>query len=252
MPSGVSVFLFTLLGLAHNAPALSAFPACSSNCFSIWNAAALPTVPANTGDAAPVELGLRFRADSNGYVKGVLFYKAATNTGVHVGSLWSESGVLLATITFQNETSSGWQQALFTTPVAVTANTTYVASYFAPQGNYAQDASYFSVAGVDAPPLHALSSAAAGGNGVYAYGSASRFPSASYLASNYWVDVLFDTGTPAPVAPTGLTAGAGNGQVSLSWTASTGASSYTVKRALASGGPYQAVASGIVTTWYLD
>ena len=40
----------------------------------------------------------------------------------------------------------------------------------------------------------------------------------------------------------GLTATAGNGQVALSWTASTGATSYNVKRATVSGGPYTMVA----------
>jgi cellulose 1,4-beta-cellobiosidase len=54
------------------------------------------------------------------------------------------------------------------------------------------------------------------------------------------------SGTPAlpapapsvPAVPTALAATAGNQQVSLSWTASSGATSYHVKRASASGGPY--------------
>ena len=43
-------------------------------------------------------------------------------------------GHQLATVTFTGETATGWQQATFPGPVAVTANTTYVASYFAPLG----------------------------------------------------------------------------------------------------------------------
>ncbi len=46
-----------------------------------------------------------------------------------------------------------------------------------------------------------------------------------------------------PPAPTNLTAAAGNGQVVLSWSASTGATSYNVKRATVNGGPYTTVAS---------
>jgi beta-glucosidase len=46
-----------------------------------------------------------------------------------------------------------------------------------------------------------------------------------------------------PAAPTGLTAGAGNAAVYLSWNASTGATAYNVKRSLVSGGPYTTIAS---------
>ena len=50
-------------------------------------------------------------------------------------------------------------------------------------------------------------------------------------------------------APTNLTATAGNQQASLTWTASSGATSYNVKRATASGGPYATVASPAATTY---
>jgi fibronectin type 3 domain-containing protein len=60
------------------------------------------------------------------------------------------------------------------------------------------------------------------------------------------------TQAPAPpAAPTGLAATAGNAQVSLSWTASSGATSYNVKRATVSGGPYTTIASP-TTTSYMD
>jgi hypothetical protein len=47
----------------------------------------------------------------------------------------------------------------------------------------------------------------------------------------------------APAAPTGLVAVAGNAAVSLSWTASSGATSYHVKRATTAGGPYSQIAA---------
>src|SRR5581483_7830598 len=56
---------------------------------------------------------------------------------------------------------------------------------------------------------------------------------------------------PPPV-PTGLAATAGNAQVSLSWSSSTGATSYNVKRATVSGGPYTAVATGVTQTSYTN
>jgi cellulose 1,4-beta-cellobiosidase len=48
---------------------------------------------------------------------------------------------------------------------------------------------------------------------------------------------------PIPQPPTGVTATPGNAQVSLSWTASSGATSYNVKRSTTNGGPYTTVGS---------
>ena len=84
-------------------------------------------------------VGVRFRADTNGTITGVRFYKGAANTGTHVGNLWTNTGTLLATATFSGETASGWQQVTFSSPVAVTANTTYVASYHTNTGQYGAD-----------------------------------------------------------------------------------------------------------------
>ncbi|MDU5946287.1 MAG: glycoside hydrolase family 6 protein, partial [Paenibacillus macerans] len=55
-----------------------------------------------------------------------------------------------------------------------------------------------------------------------------------------------------PAAPAGLTATAGNAKVELSWTASSGATSYNVKRATTSGGPYTTVAAGVTATSYTN
>jgi fibronectin type 3 domain-containing protein len=50
-------------------------------------------------------------------------------------------------------------------------------------------------------------------------------------------------GATAPAVPTGLTATAANAQVSLTWTASPNATSYNVKRATTTGGPYATISS---------
>ena len=55
-------------------------------------------------------------------------------------------------------------------------------------------------------------------------------------------------GGSAPSAPTGLTATGGNQQVSLAWVASSAATTYHVKRATASGGPYAQVAAPTTTS----
>jgi hypothetical protein len=165
---------------------------------TIWGTGATPDKPAETGDTSPIEVGTKFRTTTAGKVAGVRFYKGATNTGTHVGHLWSRTGALLGTVTFSNETASGWQQARFATPIDVAANTTYVISYFAPNGNYASSVDYFAAAGVDNGPLRALRDAEDGGNGVYRYGASGSFPDSTWRSENYWVDVLLETG---PVAP---------------------------------------------------
>ena len=86
--------------------------------------------------------------------------------------------------------------------MAVTANTTYVASYHSDAGHYSLDAYYFGTSGVDQPPLHALRSGVDGPNGVFAYGATSVFPNQSFQASNYWVDVVFVSLGPDTTPPT--------------------------------------------------
>jgi hypothetical protein len=157
---------------------------------SIWDDTATPGTPA-ADDANSVEVGVRFKSDNAGYVTGIRFYKGLTNTGTHSGQLWSGSS-LLGSVTFTNESASGWQEASFATPVHIDANTTYMASYLAPNGHYAVDNGYFAAAGVDNPPLHALADGIDGGNGAFIYTTVPTAPNQSFSSSNYWVDVLFD------------------------------------------------------------
>src|SRR5439155_12124300 len=157
------------------------------------------------------------KADVDGYVIGVRYYKDANNTGTHTGSLWSSTGTLLATTTFANETVSGWQNASFAVPVAISANTIYVISYHTDTGHYAGDINYFTASGVDNGVLHAPSSAAAGGNGVFLMGP-SGFPTSVYYDNNYWVDVLFaTTGTVPPPPPPPPPSGSGSGNPAPMW-----------------------------------
>ena len=69
--------------------------------------------------------------------------------------------------------------------------------------------------------------------------------------SNAVISGLFFGPGSAPAAPTGLTASAGNAQVSLTWTASSGASSYNLYRSTTSG-TEQLVVAGITGTSYTN
>jgi hypothetical protein len=165
---------------------------------TIWPNTATAGNPAEA-DSSSVELGVRFRADRDGYITGVRFYKGAGNGGTHVGNLWTNMGTKLASVVFSGETATGWQQATFASPVPVTANNTYVASYVAPAGHYAVNNGYFGTSGTTNGPLTALRSGVDGANGVYRYG-ASGFPTSTFQSSNYWVDVVFQT-TAADITP---------------------------------------------------
>jgi hypothetical protein len=63
-----------------------------------------------------------------------------------------------------------------------------------------------------------------------------------------------DGGAPSftPAAPAALLAAPGNGAVPLRWQASFGTTSYTVRRATTTGGPYANVATGITGSSYTD
>lgn len=182
----------TSSGAAMTGPYSWTFTTAGSQCpCSIWPSSATPSV-ASAGDASSVNLGVEFTPSVNGWISGIRFYKGSGNTGTHIGALWTTSGSLLGQVTFTGESASGWQQATFSAPIPVTAGTTYIASYLAPNGGYSVDSGYFSSTGVTNGPLTApQSSAVTLGNGLYGYSGSLAFPGNSYNATNYWVDVVF-------------------------------------------------------------
>jgi len=191
--------------------------------YSLWSNSVVPAVTSAT-DPNPIELGVKIETTTAGAIDSIRFYKGTLNTGTHIGHFWDSNGNLLGTVTFTNETSSGWQVANFTTPVTIQPNTLYIASYYAPNGGYSTSSSYFASSGVTVGPLQALSNAAGGGNGVYVYGSGGGFPTNSYNATNYWVDVVFnaipDTTPPTVVSenPAPNSTGAANNPGTVSVT----------------------------------
>src|SRR5215475_2430437 len=81
-------------------------------------------------------------------------------------------------------------------------------------------------------------------------GGATYFASASF--DDFLVTSIGSGGGNPPAAPTGLAATAGNAQVTLNWNASSGASSYNVKRSTTSGGPYTTIATGVTSTSFTN
>jgi hypothetical protein len=169
---------------------------CPCNIFPPGN---VPINPLDN-DLQGIEVGVKFKASENGFITGIRYYKAVGVTGTHVGSLWTSAGVRLASATFINETATGWQQVLFSTPVAITAGVTYVASTFSPSGDYTSTIEYFNQAVVNGP-LRGLADGEDGPNGVFVYTTTPAFPTIDFHKINYWVDVVF-TRTSGGAPPT--------------------------------------------------
>ncbi len=119
-------------------------------------------------------------------------------SGTHTGSLWDSSGNRIATATFGTETSSGWQEVSFSSPVAVTANTLYTASTFMANGVYAYTQNYFNSPVTNFPltaPANntpqAADAADQRGQGVANLSGTSVYPTNSFNSANYWIDVAF-------------------------------------------------------------
>jgi hypothetical protein len=144
----------------------------------------LPVIASIT-DGAPYELGMKFKSNQAGTVTAIRYYKPSSESaGGHIGRIWSSTGVLLASVTFAAETSSGWQSANLTSPLSIAAGATYTVSvntkaYYAATNNGLQS----SVA--NGP----LASVADGTNGVF--GSSGKFPTQSWSFSNYFRDVVY-------------------------------------------------------------
>ncbi|MDV8146289.1 DUF4082 domain-containing protein [Arthrobacter sp. B10-11] len=143
-------------------------------------------------DGAPLALGVRFASSTSGQVTGIRFYKSAGNSGTHTGSLFSITGQQLATVTFTAESTAGWQTATFSQPVAIAADTEYVAAYKSPTGIYSATPGGFTT-GFTSGPLRT-----AADSGGFSYSG--DFPGSSSSAS-YLVDLVFQTSGAVPPPP---------------------------------------------------
>lgn len=153
----------------------------------------VPGNPVEEADTRAVEVGVRFRSNVPGTIQALRFYRGTGNASGYVARLWTATGTLLAQVPVSDGRIPGWQEVALPTPVPISANTLYVASYHTSNGRFARDASGLASA-ITSGNLTAPASASIGGNGVYAYGGGG-FPASSYKDTNYWVDVRF---APSP------------------------------------------------------
>jgi hypothetical protein len=186
-PASINYRIMDALDLTSAAPATVSLTANAAGrrMATLFTATTVPDI-LTASDASAVELGVKFQSSVAGRITAIRFYKGPQNTGRHTAHLWSATGASLATATFAGETASGWQQVNLTTPVAITPNKIYVASYHATKGHYSAAWNYFAKAHVSD-----VLAAPATSNGVYFYGTTSKLPTSTFNASNYYVDVVF-------------------------------------------------------------
>jgi hypothetical protein len=158
---------------------------CPCQLFPLALAPARTTLPSADGHgSSSYELGVKVTVDQPMLLSSIRFYKDDHETGVHTGTVWTTSGVKLATVTFGSETAFGWQSQALATPLQLQPGTVYVVSvnvnayYVATAAGLATQAS--------SGPLHSV---ADGADGVFAL-TAGSFPSQSWNSTNYFVDVL--------------------------------------------------------------
>ena len=142
-------------------------------------------------DGGAVELGVKFTTSMSVLATGVRVYR--TDAGSVTGSLWKADGTLLATGTFAGTGTHSWQDLVFATPVPIVPGQTYIASYFAPNADYAYQHDFFTNSALTVGPITALQSVGSDLNGVYCYvtEACNPFPTNSFRDSNYWVTPLW-------------------------------------------------------------
>jgi Mo-co oxidoreductase dimerisation domain. len=191
--------------LETSSPGITVTVGANSGPFSFWDDTVVPRIEANTR-VDPLQVGVQFCSDVDGDILGIRFYKSACNTGPHIGYLWEKaSRKMLRSVDFKDagDKSTGWKEARFATPIPIKASTptnvvTYIASYWAPNANYAIDYWYFHPLLEPSPelvayPLRTVSDDPGGLNENGVYSSAiDQMPINSHRKSeNFWIDVIF-------------------------------------------------------------
>ncbi|MBD2778872.1 DUF4082 domain-containing protein [Iningainema tapete] len=150
---------------------------------------------ADVSDGETYQLGLKFQSAQAGQITAIRYWKAVSETGSHIGKIWTLTGEVLASVSFSNETASGWQQAALSTPLNIQANTTYIVSV--------NVNSHFAITtnGLASSVANGvLSTVADGNNGVY--GTVNSFPTNSFQNSNYFRDIVFVSDVRVNPTPT--------------------------------------------------
>lgn len=165
---------------------------------SFFGSSSVPTL-VDGADGASYTMGFQFtNSSSTTQIVGARFFKATTNTGTHVGRLFSltannvfTGATTLATVTFTGETSSGWQYMPFASPVTLSSTGAwYIIAVDMPNGHYSIDTPNQWSGPRTTGPLTAGNGGGTENNGLFV-SPAGTIPNTAFNASNYWVDLLW-------------------------------------------------------------
>jgi hypothetical protein len=149
----------------------------------------------NGFDGNDYTFGTVFSSSANGQIHGVRWYFPDHLPNDHVVGLlysWTDNsaGTELARVTFTN-TQSGWNQATFSSPINITANTKYVAAVWTVD-RFVTSVNQFASAGVTSGDLTAPQDVVGTRNGKFRSGAGSpSYPDSSLSSNGYLTDVLY-------------------------------------------------------------
>jgi hypothetical protein len=150
--------------------------------YTFWADSFTPT-PA-VGSAVPSNCGMAFTSTVSGNVTAIQFWKVPSDTGVHVGTVYRESDqAVIGSVTFSGETASGWQTAVLTPAVAITAGSRYRVAVS--RSVAWADSGIGGFTGLTVGPL------TVDANSRYALSSAG-YPATANSNHTFYVDILFD------------------------------------------------------------
>jgi parallel beta-helix repeat protein len=187
-----------------------------------------------------INVGIKFKVTVPTTVTALRFYKGSSNTGTHIMRIWAPGDSLVADITFDSETASGWQEKALPTPASLSPNVEYVLSLYSPTGVYSLTSNYFTSTKISGP-IKVESS-----NGVFLYsdiGNAWNPNNVSPTNANYWVDLVVNPDSILPDGPSDLSVTPGGISATLTWTDnSLNEDGFSIERSI-NGGTFNQIAT---------
>ena len=148
----------------------------------------------------PLEVGMPLQVRRGRLHHGAaLLQPGRTTSGRTPATSGRPRGTLLAR-SRSRRTGTGWQEADLASPVAITAGTVYITSYYPSTGRFAFNLGAFN-SGRRPRRRCTRRPTSDGGNGVYRYGRQRLSRPTPSTRTNYWVDAVFDPSVPADTRP---------------------------------------------------